>query len=79
MIRDIGHGNSSSVFEATLIAPKFKRTEDGFRWYRSKDKNPFKYPFGSYMLNKKWTLEEEFNNHLLRFQQVDMRVIFISF
>ena len=24
----------------------------------------------SFMMNKKWTLEEEFNNHMLRFQQV---------
>ena len=31
-------------------------------------------PFGSYMLNKKWTLEEEFNNHILRFQQVTLSI-----
>ena len=50
-----------------------------YRWYRSKDKiSKMKLPFGSYMLNKKWTLEEEFNNHMLRFQQVNMRVIYPS-
>ena len=39
-------------------------------WYRSKEKKGDKIPFASYMLNKKWTLEEEFNNHMMRFQQV---------
>ena len=27
-------------------------------------------------MNKKWTLEEEFNNHMLRFQQVTVTYIF---
>ena len=40
------------------------------RWYRSREKKGGMNPFTSYMLNKKWTLEEEFNNHMLRFQQV---------
>ena len=39
-------------------------------WYRSKEKKGGDNPFTSYMLNKKWTKEEHFNNHLLRFQQV---------
>ena len=39
-------------------------------WYRSKDKKGGVNPFASFMLNKKWTLEEEFNNYMLRFQQV---------
>ena len=34
-------------------------------------------PFGSYMLNKKWTLEEKFNKHMLRFQQVTVSSIFV--
>ena len=45
------------------------------RWHRSKGKR-HKFPFASYMLNKKWTLEEEFNNHMLRFQQVNRRIIY---
>ena len=45
------------------------RTE-GKRWYRSKGRLAGKNPFASYMMNKKWWLEEEFNNHMLRFQQV---------
>ena len=40
------------------------------RWHRSRDRKGGDHPFASYMLNKKWTLEEEFNNHMLRFQQV---------
>ena len=40
------------------------------KWYRSKDRIGGAHPFASYMLNKKWFLEEEFNNHILRFQQV---------
>ena len=40
------------------------------RWYRSKQKKEAKFPFSSYLLNKKWTLEEEFNNHMMRFNQV---------
>ena len=48
------------------------------RWYRSKDKKAGKNPFASYMMNKKWTLEEEFNNHMLRFQQVTVSSIFLQ-
>ena len=49
------------------------------RWHRSKDRKGGSHPFASYMLNKKWTLEEEFNNHMLRFQQVTVEsVLFIS-
>ena len=40
------------------------------KWYRSQDRRAGYHPFVSYMLNKKWTKEEQFNNHLLRFQQV---------
>ena len=40
------------------------------RWYRSKTTKGGENPFGSYLLNKKWTLEEEFNNHMMRFNQV---------
>ena len=48
-------------------------------WYRGKEKVGGINPFASYMLNKKWTLEEEFNNHILRFQQVTgPAVLFIS-
>ena len=44
-------------------------------WYRSKERKAGVNPFGSYMMNKKWTLEEDFNNHMLRFQQVTVSSI----
>ena len=47
--------------------------------YRSKErKSTGENPSGSFMLNKKWTLEEEFSNHLMRFQQVTKRFIYFS-
>ena len=49
------------------------------KWYRSKERKDTNYsPFGSYMMNKKWTLEEAFNNHMLRFIQVTMSSIYFS-
>ena len=47
-------------------------TDAGTQWYRSKDKKGGIHPFPSFMMNKKWTLEEDFNNHMLRFQQVSV-------
>ena len=46
------------------------------KWYRSKERKGGQSPFASYMLNKKWTLEEEFNNHMMRFQQVTVSSIY---
>ena len=41
------------------------------RWHRSKEKvQKPDSDFGSYMMNKKWWLEVEFNVHMMRFQQV---------
>ena len=45
------------------------------KWHRSKDRKGGDNPFASYLMNKKWTLEEEFNNHMLRFQQVTVTYI----
>ena len=49
----------------------------GTRWYRSKGKVAGDSPFTDYMMNKKWTMEEEFNNHILRFQQVAVKALFM--
>ena len=44
------------------------------RWHRSKQRKSLDFsPFASYMMNKKWSLEEEFSNHILRFQQVNIQ------
>ena len=48
------------------------------RWYRSKGKKGGQLPFSSYLLNKKWTLEEEFNNHMMRFNQVTVSSSYFS-
>ena len=71
----VEYGNS--VYEVAFL---YKEDLDmakkhGTSWYRSKE-NSGGHPFSSYMLNKKWTLEEEFNNHMLRFQQVTVSSIY---
>ena len=67
MRRDLLTGNRDYVIEMVHASGKY---------YRSKDKKEKEsLPFGSYMMNKKWTLDEEFNNHILRFQQVKLSVI----
>ena len=62
----------SSVVECALMFDYELKwaTNHGTSWYRSKEKKGGDHPFASFMLNKKWTLEEEFNNYMLRFQQV---------
>ena len=41
------------------------------KWHRSKDtKQRITNSFASFMINKKWVLEEQFNVHMMRFQQV---------
>ena len=65
-------GDGSAVLAAAYLSDyelKLQNRTEGRRWHRSKERLE-NYPFGSYMMNKKWWLEEEFNNHMLRFQQV---------
>ena len=57
----------SSVVEAGILWTEYFAFG---KWHRSKERKGGEIPFASYMLNKKWTLEEEFNNHMMRFQQV---------
>ena len=46
------------------------------KWHRSKDKKQkIDSDFPSYMMNKKWWLEEQFTVHMIRFQQVKCRYI----
>ena len=73
MVRDLIIGKGSGVLEASFLYLDYelKWAEDaGKKWFRSKERKGGVNPFPSYMLNKKWTLVEEFNNHVLRFQQV---------
>ena len=64
--------NGSSVVEMAFIWDDW--LEYG-KWHRSKERKGGLNPFCSYMLNKKWTLEEEFNKHMMRFQQVTVSSI----
>ena len=59
--------DGTSVFEVSFM---YEGELELGKWYRSKERKGGVNPFASYMLNKKWTLEEEFNNHMLKFQQV---------
>ena len=48
-------------------------TKYGTSWYRSKERKAGgTLPFGSFMMNKKWTMQEEFTNHMLMVQQVSI-------
>ena len=64
--------SGSCVVEIAFLYPFqiAKAKELNTSWYRSKERRGGAHPFASYMLNKKWTFEEEFNNHMMRFQQV---------
>ena len=49
------------------------------KWYRSSNRKSGENPFGAVMLNKKWSMEEEFNIHMLIFRQVvSVSSIYIS-
>ena len=66
--------SGSSVVECSFM---YDYELEWGKWYRSKERKGGKSPWGSYMLNKKWTLEEEFNNHMMQFQQVTVSSIII--
>ena len=68
-------GNGTSVFEAGFM---YSQELVLGKWHRSNERKCGKHPFASFMMNKKWTLEEEFNKHMLRFQQVTVTSIYFS-
>ena len=77
MVQDEILGRGEAVVEASFMynnelgwAKQYNTS-----WYRSKQKKGGQSTFVSYMLNKKWTLEEEFNKHMMRFQQVTVSSI----
>ena len=70
-------GNGTAVQERSLI--KDYDLALG-RWHRSKDKKIHIFSdFSSYMINKKWWLEDQFNVHMMRFQQVKFIDLMIRF
>ena len=48
------------------------------KWYRSNEVKGGDMAYTSYILNKKWTIEKEFNNHLNRLQQVTVSSSYFS-
>ena len=59
--------SGSSVVELGYLTTSNKKWG---KWYRSKEVKAGENPFGSFMINKKWTLEEEFNKLMFRLRQV---------
>ena len=74
MVQDAVRSGSSVVEKAFLYDYEL---EYG-KWYRSKERKGGRIPFASYLLNKKWTMEEEFNNHMMRFQQVTVTALYLN-
>ena len=73
MVQDGVLDRGDSVFECGFLYDyelDWATEKYDTRWYRSKNIKDGEFPFGSNLLNKKWTLEEEFNNHMMRFNQV---------
>ena len=71
--------SGNSVVEFAFLFKEYldMAKKHGTSWYRSKERKVGRNPFPSYMLNKKLALEEEFNNHMLRFQQVTVSSLFL--
>ena len=81
MVKDKVLGSGSAVVQAAFMFPEeldWAKKLYNTSWYRSKTTLAGDNPFASYLLNKKWTLEGEFNNHMLRFQQVRVSSISLS-
>ena len=74
MVQDAVRSGSSVVEKAFLYDYEL---EYG-KWYRSKERKGGRIPFASYLLNKKWTMEEEFNNHMMRFNQVTVSSFYLN-
>ena len=68
--------SGSSVVESAFLYNQWLKLG---RWHKSKERIEVSFlPMHSYNLNKKWTLMEEFNNHMMRFHQVTVSSVIIS-
>ena len=61
--------NGLSVVEATRL---WSWEIEYGKWHRSHERKGGVFPFGCFIMNKKWTMEEQFNKHILRLQQVTL-------
>ena len=76
MITEGIHGAGTHLLQKGYIKQAYLdlAEREGSRWHRSRERRSNSYsPFCAYMMNKKWWLEEEFTNHILRFQQVNKK------
>ena len=67
--------NGSSVVQSSFL---YDYELEWGKWHRSKDRKGGENPFASYLMNKKWTMEEEFTKHMLHFQQVTLSSNYFS-
>ena len=68
--------NDIHVAGTHLLQKGYISSKSQYKWYRSIERRSNSYsPFCAYMMNKKWWMEEEFTNHILRFQQVNILLI----
>jgi len=78
-------GAGTHAYMAASISPRDlsygenKEINSGRGWYRSKEEVAGKYPYGGYLTNKKWHLNEEMARHLLYFQQAGLTSLEIKF
>ena len=66
MVQDTAETGSSVVVISYLMASQLAYG----KFHRSMNRMIGRHPYGSFLMNKKWTLEEEFSMHMLIFQQV---------
>ena len=68
MLRDTAETGSSVVVASYLYASQLAYG----KFHRSANRMIGRHPYGSFLMNKKWTMEEEFTMHMLIFQQVPL-------
>ena len=77
-VKDWIYGKGLSVVVASVMG-RYSELQWGGKWYRSKDqKETDSFPLGHFMMNKKWSMEEKFTNHILHFHQVILSYYYFS-
>ena len=79
MVKNDVLSSGSSVVEVTYLDDYELAWAKDYNtsFHRSRGTKIGDHPFGSYMINKKWTFEEEMNNHILRFHQVKCSQLYL--
>ena len=70
MVMEAVESESMAVEVAFLYDYEIEHSrKHGTSWYRSKERRD-PNPYTTYLMSKKWSLVEEMNLHIMRFQQV---------